>query len=172
MTFLLWLLWFCVIAAVGQLFVDQLRGTMVAGSDARGVVLGAIAVGSAVALLMLTGNAFHAYDFYPPAVARWAESAVLPHTASKFDAAVVLLVIGLSVLGVLSNLFRMRPAPDKRHVRQPVVYTITGTVMGGFLSAVGRATEQRCVTTVPCGVRGSRPGGGLPSTRGGCRRAG
>jgi hypothetical protein len=85
-----------VIAAVGQLFVDQLRGTMTTGS-----------------------------------------------TASKFDAAVVLLVIGLGVLGVLSNLLRMRPAPDKRRVRQSLVYTIVGTVMGGFLSAAARATGQR-----------------------------
>lgn len=142
-TVFLWLLWLFVVATVGQLFVDQLRGTMLAGSDARGVVLGAIAVGSALALLMLTGNAYGAYDFYPDVVATWAANAVQANTAPQFDAAVALFVIGLSVLGVLSNLFRMRPAPEKRHLRQSLIYTIVGTVMGGFLAAVARATDQR-----------------------------
>jgi hypothetical protein len=142
-TVFLWLLWLFVVATVGQLFVDQLRGTVVAGSDARGVVMGAIAVGSALALLMLTGNAFDAYDFYPPAVATWAESAVRANTAPQFDAAVALVVIGLSALGVLSNLVHMRPSPEKRHLRQSLVYTIVGTVMGGFLAAVAKSTESR-----------------------------
>jgi hypothetical protein len=68
---------------------------------------------------------------------------VQANTAPQFDAAVALFVVGLSVLGVLSNLFRMRPAPEKRHLRQSLIYTIVGTVMGGFLAAVARATDQR-----------------------------
>ncbi|MEU7789361.1 hypothetical protein [Amycolatopsis sp. NPDC049159] len=44
------------VATVGQLFVDQLRSTAIAGSGRKGVVMGAIAVGSALAVLMLIGN--------------------------------------------------------------------------------------------------------------------
>lgn len=136
------LLWLLVVATVGQLFLDQLRGTMLAGSGNVGVVMGAIAVGSALAMLMLTGNAFDAYDFYPEGVAVWAHSAVLANSAPQFDAAVAVVVVGLSALGVLSNLFRMRPSPLVRHLGQSLVYTIVGTIVGGAMTAVANVTER------------------------------
>jgi hypothetical protein len=54
-----------------------------------GVIMGALSVGSALALLMLPGNAYGAYDFYPPSVAMWADATVRGANAPQFDGGVI-----------------------------------------------------------------------------------
>jgi hypothetical protein len=137
---LLWLFWLLLLATVGQLFLDQLRGTVQAGSGRRGVIMGAISVGSALALLMLLGNAYGMYDYYPPDVAVWADATVLGvgANAPQFDAAIALVVIGFSALAVLTGLARLRLEPTRRALGQSLVYTFVGGVIAMMMSASGR----------------------------------
>ncbi|WP_143229843.1 hypothetical protein [Actinophytocola xanthii] len=134
----LWLFWLFLLATVGQLFLDQLRGTVQAGSGQRGIIMGAISVGSALALLMLLGNAYNAYDFYPCSVAEWAGSTVQGANAPQFDAAVALVVIGFSGLAVLTSLVRLRPPPTVKALGRSLIYTIIGGVITTLMSASSR----------------------------------
>jgi len=130
-----------VLATVGQLFVDQLRSTMLAGSDRLGVLMGAIAVGSTLALLMLVGNVYGVYDLYPDAVAQWAQTSVRSNDP-RFDATVTLAVVALCAFGVLRNLGRMRPSPDRAMLGRSLIYTIMGVIAAGAIAAVEKGTGR------------------------------
>jgi hypothetical protein len=126
------------VATVGQLFVDQLRSTVIAGSGRRGVVMGAIAVGSAVALLMLIGNILDAYSWYPDAMATWLHVHLQSDGAPSLDTSVALVVVSLSALGVISNLARLKPEPDLAEFRRSIVYAILGGIAAVSIAAVAK----------------------------------
>jgi hypothetical protein len=134
----LWLFWLLLLATLGQLFLDQLRGAVRAGSGQQGAIMGALSVGSALALLMLLGNAYSAYDFYPDSVAAWAVDTVLGANAPQFDAAIALVVIGFSGLAVLTSLVHLRPAPIARTLGHSLIYTLIGGVIATVMSASSR----------------------------------
>jgi hypothetical protein len=126
------------VATVGQLFVDQLRSTVIAGSGRRGVVMGAIAVGSALAMLMLIGNILDAYSWYPDAMAAWLRVHLQSVGAPSLDTSVALVVVSLSALGVISNLGRMKPEPDLAEFRRSIVYAIMGGIAAMAIAAVAK----------------------------------
>ncbi|WP_090071668.1 hypothetical protein [Lentzea flaviverrucosa] len=136
----------CLLAAVvcwmvGRLFLDQIRSGAHAGSGRRGVVMGAIAVGSTLAVLMLVGNVHGAYALYPAGVEAWARAVVLSD-APKLDATVTLLVIGLCVLGVLRNLGRMRAEPSVEEFHRSLIFTIIGVYVAGSIAALDKETSN------------------------------
>lgn len=130
------------IATVGQLFVDQLRSTMIAGGDRNGVVMGAIAVGSALAMLMLIGNILNAYAWYPDVMANWLRLHLQSNGAPNLDTVVALVVVSLSAIGVLRSLGRMRPAPDMADFRRSLIYAIFGTLFTVAIASVAKQTER------------------------------
>jgi hypothetical protein len=132
--------WF-VLATVGQLVLDQLTSSKHAGSGRLGVVMGAIAIGSTLAMLMLVGNIYDVYDLYPSTVAGWARETVLSD-APKFDSAMALVVISLCAIGVLRNLSQMRPEPDLLEFRRSLIYTVMGMITAGAISALDKATSD------------------------------
>jgi hypothetical protein len=136
-----WLFAAGVCAGVGRLFLDQIRSGAHAGSGRRGVVMGAIAVGSTLAVLMLVGNVHGAYALYPDHVEAWAR-AVLLSDAPKLDATVTLLVIGLCVLGLLRNLGRMRDEPSTEEFRRSLIFTIIGVYVAGGIAALDKETSD------------------------------
>lgn len=140
-TVLGWLLAVVVCWMVGRLFLDQIRSGAHAGSGRRGVVMGAIAVGSTLAVLMLVGNVHGAYALYPAHVEAWARAVVLSD-APKLDATVTLLVIGMCVLGVLRNLGRMRDEPSMEEFRRSLVFTIIGVYVAGGIAALDKETSD------------------------------
>ncbi|MDI5975891.1 hypothetical protein [Amycolatopsis magusensis] len=136
-----WLLLILAIATTGQLFLDQLASGVHAGSGRLGVTMGAIAIGSTLAVLMLVGNIYGAYDFYPAPVAEWAHNTVLSKEP-KFDATVTLAVVSLCTIGVLSNLGRMRQEPDLTKYRRSLIYTIMGMITAVVIAAIDKATDD------------------------------
>ncbi|MCG8927778.1 hypothetical protein [Lentzea sp. CC55] len=136
-----WLLAVVVCRVVGRLFLDQIRSGAHAGSGRRGVVMGAIAVGSTLAVLMLVGNVHGTYALYPADVESWAR-AVLLSDAPKLDATVTLLVIGLCVLGVLRNLGRMRDEPSTAEFRRSLVFTVVGVYLAGGVAGLDKETSD------------------------------
>jgi hypothetical protein len=126
------------VATVGQLFVDQLRSTVIAGSGRRGVIMGAIAVGSALAMLMLIGNILDAYSWYPDAMAAWLDFHLQSDGAPNLDTSIALVVVSLSALGVISNLGRLKPEPDLAEFRRSIVYAIVGGIAAIAIAAVAK----------------------------------
>ncbi|WIX92121.1 hypothetical protein [Amycolatopsis sp. DG1A-15b] len=126
------------VATVGQLFVDQLRSTVIAGSGRRGVVMGAIAVGSALAMLMLIGNILDAYSWYPDAMAAWLHVHLQNDGAPNLDISIALVVVSLSALGVISNLGRLKPEPDLAEFRRSIVYAIVGGIAAMAIASVAK----------------------------------
>lgn len=135
-----WMIGCAVCSGVGRLVLDQLRSGVHAGSGRRGVAMGAIAVGSALAVLMLVGDIHGAYTLYPSDVENWAR-AVLLSDAPKLDAAVTVLVIGLCALGVLRNLGRMREEPGMAEFRRSLVFAVVGACLAGGIAGVDRDTS-------------------------------
>lgn len=130
------------VATVGQLFLDQLRSTVTAGSDTVGVAMGAIAVGSAFAMLMLIGNVFGAYSWYPGEIVAWLQTHLQSNGTPNLDIAIALVVVGLSAIGVLRNLVRLKPAPDLAEFRRSLVYAIMGAIAATVIGSVAHAAEH------------------------------
>ncbi|WET81089.1 hypothetical protein P3102_07645 [Amycolatopsis sp. QT-25] len=126
------------VATVGQLFVDQIQGTMIAGSGRRGVIMGAIAVGSALAMLMLIGNILDAYSWYPDAMAAWLHDHLQNDGVPNLDISVALVIVSLSALGVISNLARLKPEPDLAKFRRSIIYAIAGGIAAIVVAAVAK----------------------------------
>lgn len=129
------------LVTVGALVIDQLLSSKHAGSGRLGVVMGATAIGSTLAVLMLVGNVHDVYGLYPQMIEDWARATVLS-AEPKFDAMMTLAVISACAIGVLSNLFRMRPEPDLFEFRRSLIYTIMGMVTAGAIAAMDKATSD------------------------------
>ncbi|WP_439656025.1 hypothetical protein ACSHWB_26720 [Lentzea sp. HUAS TT2] len=136
-----WLFAAFVCSMVGKLFLDQIRSGAHAGSGRRGVVMGAIAVGTTLAVLMLVGNVYGAYALYPSSVSDWVRATLLSD-APKLDATVSTVVIGLCVVGVLRNLGVMRPEPSLAEFRPSLLFTIIGVVAAGGVAALDKDTSD------------------------------
>ncbi|WP_410600802.1 hypothetical protein [Amycolatopsis sp. lyj-90] len=126
------------VATVGQLFVDQLQGTMIAGSGRRGVVMGALAVGSALAMLMLIGNILDAYSWYPDAMAAWLRVHLQNDGVPNLDISIALLIVSLSALGVISNLARLKPEPDLAKFKRSIIYAIVGGIAALAIASIAK----------------------------------
>jgi hypothetical protein len=130
------------LVTIGQLFVDQIKSTMLAGSGRRGVVMGAIAIGSTFALLLLMGNVYGLYSLYPPAFTHFADQWIKSKSTPGFDAIVAFCITALCALGVVRSLVRMRPEPSLAEFGRSMIYTVLGMIFGGTLAAVSHQTES------------------------------
>ncbi|MFD6073665.1 hypothetical protein [Amycolatopsis lurida] len=126
------------VATVGQLLIDQLHGTIIAGSGRRGVVMGALAVGSALAMLMLIGNILDAYSWYPDAMAAWLHDHLQSNGVPNLDISVALVIVSLSALGVISNLARLKPEPDLAKFKRSIIYAIVGGIAAMAIAAAAK----------------------------------
>jgi hypothetical protein len=129
------------IATVGQLLLDQLKGALSAGNRRRGVIIGAIAIGSSIAILLLVSNVYKTDSLLPATVARFCLD-FLQQQAPTLDALICLTIVGLSVIGVVRNLPRLRTEPTWDEFGKSLVYTAFGVLVAGALAAIGAQTED------------------------------
>jgi len=129
------------IATVGQLLLDQLKGALAAGNHKRGVIIGAIAIGSSIAILLLVSNVYGTDSLLPLTIAQFCLD-FLHQQAPILDALICLAILGLSVLGVLRNLPRLLTEPTWDEFGKSLVYTAAGVVVAGAFAAIGAETEQ------------------------------
>ena len=129
------------IATVGQLLLDQLKGALSAGNRRRGVIIGAIAIGSSIAMLLLVSNVYGTDSLLPGTIAQFCFD-FLHLQVPILDAMICLVILGLSVLGVLRNLPRLLTEPSGDDFGKSLVYTAAGVVVAGALAAIGSQTEQ------------------------------
>ena len=131
-----------VLGIIGRLFVCQIRDSMLAGSGRLGVIMGAIAIGSTMAILLLVGNVYRVYDLLPSGFSEFAAQHIYQESPS-FDALVVLLIVGLCVVSLLRNLVRMRSAATPDQFRESLIYSLFSPVVALALAAVAGDTERR-----------------------------
>ena len=129
------------IATVGQLLLDQLKGALSAGNHRRGVIIGAIAIGSSIAILLLVSNVYGTDSLLPTTIAQFCLD-FLHQQAPILDALICLAILGLSVLGILRNLPRLLTEPSLDEFGKSLVYTAAGVVVAGAFAAIGAETEQ------------------------------
>jgi hypothetical protein len=131
------------IATLGQLLVDQVRSSLLAGRGDLGTLMGAIGVGTAVAALLLESDGFGNYGLLPPPVAGWARTWLLGAGPPTLDAAVALLVIVLCLVGLAGNVRAMRTPPDFEEFRTSLIYTLIGLLAAGGLAALATSARLR-----------------------------
>jgi hypothetical protein len=123
-------------SVAGQLIIDQLRSSLLAGDDRLGVAMGAMGIGSALSLLLFASNSFGTYRFYPGPVAHWAEQYAYIPTGPQLDASITLIAVALSVFAVLRNLGDLREAPEWSEFHKSIVYQVLGLAMAAMLPAL------------------------------------
>jgi hypothetical protein len=129
------------IATVGQLLLDQVKGAFNAGNRRLGIIIGAIAIGTSVAILLLISNTYDV-DAWLPYQATDFVATYLRHTTPVLDALITLGILSLSVIGVWRNVPSLAEEPTVEEFGKSLVYSIVGVVVGGALVAVATQTEE------------------------------
>lgn len=120
-----------VIWGVGSWVADLFNGAWHAGNGRRGVTIGALAIGTALALILLETNLIHS-DFFPffPTQAASFIGQHLHEVSPLFDLIVALLVIGVSILGILRNLGQLQPEPTWGEFHTSIFMAGLGIIIG------------------------------------------
>jgi hypothetical protein len=107
----------------GGLIIEQFRGAWDSGNGRRGVVLGCLSVGTSVALLLLESNIGNVARFYPTELQGFVYQ--LSQGSNAFlDIIIVLLVIGVSIIGILRNLPELKREPGFREFQTAIMLTL------------------------------------------------
>lgn len=128
------------IATIGQLLLDQFKGATFAGNKRRGVIMGAMAIGTTLAVLLLVSNVYGTNSWLPDLITQISGS-YLHMDAPIVDAILAIAIIGVSIFGVLRNLPRLRAEPTMSEFGKSLVYQAVGLFVAGALVAVGTVTE-------------------------------
>jgi len=130
-----------VLAAIGQLLVDQIRSALSAGRGRRGITLGAISIGSSIAILMFVSNFYGVTEWAPAWVAAFAVK-YLHQPAPLLDALIALGIVAASIVGVWRRIRVLGTEPTKGEYRQAIVYSVVGILANIGLGAIGTQTEE------------------------------
>jgi hypothetical protein len=128
-----------VIYGIGAWVMDLFRGAWKSGNERRGVIIGALAIGSALAILLLETNLYHTngFPFYP---LQALGIVTYFHVVSPiFDVIMALLVITVSVLGILRNLGQLQEEPTWTEFQSAMVMAALGVIIFVGLYILGQA---------------------------------
>lgn len=139
--FLLFLATISVLFVLGQLVVDQLTGTVMAGRGHRGVLLGALGVGTTWSMLMVVGNVGGSHTLYPQVARDWVANTLMSNNPPQFDALMALVVVAGSALSVLVNVHRMREEPTHEQFVRSAVFTLYSMTFAAVIAAIGHQSE-------------------------------
>ncbi|MEA2570288.1 MAG: hypothetical protein QOI24_2289 [Acidobacteriota bacterium] len=129
------------VATVGQLLLDQINGALSAGRRRYGVIIGAVAIGSSIAVLLFISNLYGVTGWLPSQVTEFATH-YLHQPAPLLDAVIALAVVALSVVGVWRNMPAMGQEPTLAEFGKSMVYVIAGICVTGALGAIAGQTES------------------------------
>jgi hypothetical protein len=129
------------ISTIGQLFLDQFKGATIAGNRRLGVMLGAIAIGTTLGILLLVSNIYGTNEILPTLVSRFSDI-YFYQPAPTIDALIALAIIGLSTGSVLYNIPELRREPTLDEFGKSLVYQAAGVFVAGALVAVGSQSES------------------------------
>jgi len=119
-----------ILFGLGALLLDQFRGAWNSGSGRRGVILGSLAIGISIALILVESDLYGAVTYFPPAVAAFI-SANLHEGSPIFDLLIALVVVIISTLGLLRNLRKLRDEPKLEEFQTGVTMTLIALPLAG-----------------------------------------
>lgn len=129
------------VAMIGQLLLDQIRSALAAGRGRRGVVIGALAIGTSIAILLLVSNIYGVAGWLPSSVAAIAGH-YLYQPAPLLDAIIAFCIVSLGVTGVWRNMPALGEEPTLRDFNESLVYSFVGTIFAGGFAALGGAQAE------------------------------
>jgi hypothetical protein len=129
------------VATIGQLFLDQIQGALSAGRRRRGVIIGAIAIGSSIAILLFVSNIYGVCTWLPSPVTDFAAK-YLHQPAPLLDALIAIGIVSLSVVGIWRNVPALGEEPTTQEFGKSLVYSVLGVVLAGALIGVAGQTEN------------------------------
>jgi uncharacterized protein YraI len=129
------------VATIGQLFLDQIQGALSAGRRRRGVIIGAIAIGSSIAILLFVSNIYGVCTWLPSPVTDFAAK-YLHQPAPLLDALIAIGIVSLSVVGIWRNVPALGEEPTMQEFGKSLVYSVLGVVLAGALIGVAGQTEN------------------------------
>ncbi|MEV1121980.1 hypothetical protein AB0I91_43580 [Actinosynnema sp. NPDC049800] len=127
--------------ALGQLVLDQLIGTAKAGCGRRGVLLGALGVGTSWSMLMVVGNVGGSHALYPQVARDWVANTLMGNNPPQFDAFMALVVVAGSALSVLTNVYRMREEPTRQQFMRAAVFSLYSMAFAMVIASIGHRSE-------------------------------
>jgi hypothetical protein len=129
------------IATVGQLLLDQFRGALTAGKRRIGILIGSMAIGTSLAILLVVSNSYGVNGAFPFQVAG-VVAGYVHHTAPLLDALITLTLVALSVVSVLRNVAVLGDEPRFEEFARSLVYAFVGVFVAGAITAVAAGTED------------------------------
>ncbi len=127
-----------VVYGLGSLLLDQFRGAWKAGNGIFGVMLGSLAVGTSLALILLQTNLYNIYNLFPPIFRDFATMYLHQSSPPLFDTIIALLVLGVSLIGVLRNLPQLQKGPDLGEFQSTMVWSVIGVGVSVAVIAVAK----------------------------------
>lgn len=129
------------IATVGQLLLDQFRSALTAGKRRIGVIIGSMAIGTSLAIVLVISNSYGVNGAFPSPVANTVAGYV-HHTAPLLDALITLALLALSVISVLRNVASLGEEPRFEEFARSLVYAFVGVFVAGAITAIAAGTED------------------------------
>jgi hypothetical protein len=129
------------VATIGQLLLDQIHGALSAGRRRRGVIIGAIAIGTSIAILLFVSNVYGIGTWLPASASEFA-GRYLHQPAPLLDVLIALGIVALSIVGVWRNVPALGKEPTMQEFGKSLVYSIAGVFFAGALVAIAGETEE------------------------------
>lgn len=131
-----------VVYGLGSLLVDQFRGAWHSGNGRRGVIIGALSIGTSLALVLLESNLGNVVRFYPTEGLQHFVVGYLYQANPNFSIVITLLIVVVSIVGILRNLPILRRGPSLRQFQITMVMVVPIFVLLLVLIAFSHWTEN------------------------------
>lgn len=127
------------IYGLGSFLLDQFRAGWNSGNGRRGVIIGSLAVGTAVSLILVESNLFNVVSYFPPDYVNFIATN-LHHSNPIVDVLTAILIVAISVIGILRNLPRLLKEPGVGQFQTAMVMVGVGLIVGAGLILAASAT--------------------------------
>ena len=119
-----------IIFGLGALLLDQFKGAWSSGNGRRGVIMGSLAIGISIALILVESDLLQHCDILSACCCS-VLSANLYEGSPIFDLLIALVVVIISTLGLLRNLRKLREEPKLEEFQTGVTMTLIALPLVG-----------------------------------------
>lgn len=134
-----------IVYGLGAFLLDQVKGGWNSGNGRRGVILGSLAIGTAVSLILMETNLYGAVSYFPGAVANLILTN-LHQSTPIVDVLFAFLVLAISILGLLRNVPRLLQEPGLAQFRTALVMCGVGLIVGVVFVALAAYAQSQSST--------------------------
>ena len=128
-----------IIYGFGAILLDQVRGAWQSGNGRRGVILGSLAVGISLSLILVESNLYNV-DAYFPSVFSDFVTTYLHYGAPIIDVLTAILIVGIAIIGILRNVPKLLQGPGLGEFQTSLVLVIVGIAVAFAVLVAAHAT--------------------------------